>query len=74
MVSLWLTTGRRRWYVIGEYVPPKEEPNIARVEHALGNAAKGVEVIVLGDINVRLRESCGVQEEELVTVVGACGM
>ena len=35
---------------------------------------KGVEVILLGDINVRLQEPCGVKEEELAMVVGACDL
>ena len=74
MLSFWLTTRRRRWYVIGAYVPTNDEPNIAQVEEALENTVKGVEVILIGHLNVSLREPCGVQEEELVMVVRACGM
>ena len=36
-------------------MPPNEAPILARVEQALGNAVKGIDVILLGDLNVRLR-------------------
>ena len=42
-------------YGVGEYVPPNEMPTIAPVEEALGQAAKGVDIIILGDINIRLQ-------------------
>ena len=74
MVILWLTTGRRIWYVVGSYVPPNSESTVAQVGEALGKAAKGVEVLLLGDLNVRLQEPRDTQEEELATVVAACGL
>ena len=73
VVSFLLTTGRRRWYVVGAYVPPNDASTIAHVEQALGKVAKGVEFIILGDLNVRLRETCDAREEEIVRVVAECG-
>ena len=55
-------------------MPPNNAPTVARVGQAPGNATKGVDVILLGDLNVRPREPYDVQEEELVTVVADCGL
>ena len=63
MVSTVLTSGRRIWYVVGEYVPPNDAPTVARVEQTLGQAAKGVEVILMGDLNFRLGELRDTWEE-----------
>ena len=55
VVILVLTTARRRWYVVGAYVLPSDAPTVARVNQALGKSTNGVEVILLGDLNVRPR-------------------
>ena len=39
-------------------MPPNHVYTLACVEQALGNAEKVVELILLGDLNVRLREPC----------------
>ena len=62
-------TGLRRCFFIGEYVPPNDVPTVTCMEQALVNAPKGVEVIILDDLNVRIQEPRDVQEEELVMVV-----
>ena len=31
VVSFWGMTGRRRWYVVGAYVPSNNNPTVARV-------------------------------------------
>ena len=69
MVSFVLTKGGRRWYIVGAYVPTNDVPKIARVEQALGQAAKGVEVFLLGDLTVRLGKLLDARQGELVTVV-----
>ena len=74
MVSVWVTMGQQRWYVVGAYVNTKYDPTVAQVEQALWKAAKGTEVILLGDLNVRLQEPHEAQEEELAMVVAACGL
>ena len=45
----------QRWYVLGAYVPPNEAPTVARIDQALEQAYRGVEVILLGDLNIRLQ-------------------
>ena len=42
------TSVARRWYVVGEYVPPNNVPAMHRVEQALRTAPKGIEIILTG--------------------------
>ena len=63
MVSLWVTSGRRIWYVVGAHVTPNYKPTFTRVGQALENSAKGAEVILLGDLNARLQEPHDAREE-----------
>ena len=49
--------------------PPNDAPTVTCMDQALVNAPKGVEVIILGELNVRIQEPRVVQEEELVMVV-----
>ena len=53
---------------MGSYIPLNGAPTIARMEEALGKSAKGVDIMLLGDLNVRL------QEPRNATVVAACGL
>ena len=51
IVSFLLTLGAWRWYVVGAYVPPKNMPMLHQAEQALEAKQKGVETILLEDIN-----------------------
>ena len=44
------------------------------MEEALGKAVKGPKVLLLGDLNVRLREPHDAREEKLAAVVAASGL
>ena len=55
-------------------MPLNNTPTIARVEEVIGQALKGVEVTLLGDINVWLQEPQNAREEELAMVVAACDL
>ena len=74
VVSFLLTTGRRRWYIVGAYVPPNNTPTFTRVDQALDQASKVVEVVLLGDLKVRLQGPRDAREEELSTVVVYCSL
>ena len=63
---------RRQLYAIGAYVPTNNAPTVAHVEHVLGWAVKGVEVIIMGDLNVSLGEPHDAREEELTTAAADC--
>ena len=47
-------------------MPPNNVPTVYCIDQSLEAAPKGVDVILLGDINVRLREPHDVQGEEIV--------
>ena len=55
VASLFLTSGSKIWYIVGEYVTSHNVPAVRRIEQALEVALKGMEVILLVDINVRMR-------------------
>ena len=42
MVSFLLMFGARRWYVVGEYMPPNDVPSVHCVKQALRAAPKGL--------------------------------
>ena len=72
MVSFLLTTPLRRWYIIGAQIAPNDGPTVYCMYPALYTAPKGLEVILLGDLNVRLQELSNVQGEYIAAVVADC--
>ena len=56
VVSFLLTLEAIRWYVVGVYVPPNDVSVIHCVEQALKAVPKGLYIILMGDLNVRLRD------------------
>ena len=74
MVILLQTLGARRRYVVGAYMPPNKDPGVHCVEKATKSALKGVEVILLGDLNLRLREPRNEREEDLATALANPGL
>ena len=74
MVSFFLASRARQWYVVGAYMPPNDDPLVHCVDQALKAAPKGVELILLGDLNARLREPCDEREEELIISLADHGL
>ena len=56
MVSFLLTTGSWRWYIVWAYVTPNDVPTFYHMYQALEAAPRGLEVVLLGDLNVILQE------------------
>ena len=50
-------------------MPPQDKPAVHCVDQALKTAPEGVEVIMLGELNMRLRYPRGEQEEDLATAL-----
>ena len=46
--KIFLTSGLRRWYIFGAYVPLNDAPDVHSIENSLEAAPKGMEVILLG--------------------------
>ena len=65
VVSLLLTSGLRRWYFVGSYVPPNDAPDVHRVDKALQAVPKGLEMILMGYLNTWLVDSHDEHEEDL---------
>ena len=55
VASFLLIPGSQRWYVVRAYVPPNDAPAVHCIEQALEESPKGMELILLGYLNVRLR-------------------
>ena len=68
VASLFLTLGSWRWYVLGSYVLPNDEPT------ALEAAPKRMEVVLIGYLNAWLRELQGARDEDIVATLADCGM
>ena len=69
MARRLLTSGSRRCYAVGAYVPPNDASAVHCITQAFGKAPKGMEVILMGDLNVRLRESRDAREDEIGTAM-----
>ena len=74
MAIFLLTSGLRIWCVVGYYVPPNNEPAIHCIEQSLEAAPKGMKVVLLGLINIRLREPQDSREEDIATALADSGM
>ena len=55
VVSLLVALGEHICYIVGKYVPLKDVLDVHCVEQALVAVPKGVEIIFMGNFNVRLR-------------------
>ena len=58
VVSFLLTLGARQRYIVGSYMPPNDRPSVHILEQVLQAALKGLDLILMGDLNVRLGDPC----------------
>ena len=58
VVSFLLNSGTVKWYVVGSYVTPNNVLAIHRVEQALIAARKGLDMVLMGDMDARLGDPC----------------
>ena len=72
VASLFLTLGSRRCYIVREYVSPNDAPAVYHIEQDLEAAPKGMEVILLGDVNARMREPRDVWEDNIAATLVDC--
>ena len=61
MESFLLTSGLRRWYIVGVYVPPHDAPDVQRIKQVLEVDLKGMEIILLGDPKIQSEGTVGQQ-------------
>ena len=74
MESFLLMSGLWRWYVVGAYVPPNEATDVHGVEQTLEASPKGMQAIMLQDVNASLKEPQDSREEDLATALTDSGL
>ena len=55
-------------------MPPHDVPAVHHIKQVLEMVPKGMEVILLGDLNIRLREPREDREDELATALAGIGL
>ena len=69
VVSFLLTLGARLWYVVGAYVNPNDAPDIHSVDKDLRASPKGLDMVLMGDLNARPGDPHDKREEDLATAL-----
>ena len=64
VISFQLVSGRRRWFVVGCYIPPTCNTTIEQVTQALSHRPDNAELLVVGDLNVDLKDPEGSERDE----------
>ena len=65
VMAFQLETGRRRYYVVGAYLPPSDTTTIDHVRSAWAQCPKGCTPWLLGDLNVNLMHPLDERGEEI---------
>ena len=63
VVIFMIMLGAIQWYVLGSYMPPNDVPTVYCMDQALKSAPEGLEIILMGDLNVQLKEPSDKREE-----------
>ena len=69
VVIFIITSGRKRWYDVGAYVPPNNLPMINCIRRALKCGPKWMGKLLVGDLNVCLENPRDQREEQIETVL-----
>ena len=62
-----LATVARWWYIVGEYIAPKDTATMDRIVEAIRRNPRGVELLVAGDFNVDIAAPEGDRRAEDIT-------
>lgn len=66
VVSFQLASGKRRWCVVGCYIPPTCTTTIEHVTQAIAQCPAKAELVVAGDLNVDLTDPEGSERDETI--------
>ena len=69
LVSFTVTSGKKRWYVVGAYVPPNNFLAVQRITYELAFGTEGLGKMLVGDLNACLSNPRNQREEHLATVI-----
>ncbi len=80
VIGAELVSGKKRWKLIGAYIPPSETDNatIDQIQRAAASSAKETPIILLGDLNVALKNTWNREnnerQEETLALVASLGL
>ena len=74
VMAFQLETGRRRYYVVGAYLPPSDTTTIDHVRSAWAQCPKGCTPWLLGDLNVNLMHPLDERGEEIAEECSHMGL
>ena len=74
VISFVIMAGWNRWFVVGAYMPPNNQPTLHRVEKALAQCPVGTEMLLARDLNNRLEQPRKYSKEELTTYISNNGL
>ena len=74
VVSFQLSSGRRRWHVVGSYVPPESLAELDHAVKAFTQCPEGVETLWIGDLNADLVFPERERDGEIAAVAAAEGL
>ena len=74
MVIFTVTSGPKRWYFIGAYVPPNDLQTVHRITHDLSCGPEEGGKLLVGDLNACLEHPREQREGYLVTVIASHGL
>ena len=66
VIRFQLVTGRKRWHVVGCYIPPSNDSTIEDVVADIRDRFYGAKLLVAGDINVNLEDLEGTPQAEAI--------
>ena len=73
VVSYTVTSGRKRWYVVGSYVTPNDLTEVHQLTNVLSCGLERLGELLVGDLNACLENSRNQWEEHLATVLAGHG-
>ena len=74
VVSFTITTGWKKWRVVGAYVPVNNQPGVHWVVQALSREPEGVGTLLVDDLNTCLSQPRDQREEDLETAIDNHGL
>ena len=74
VISLELVTGRRRFPIVGAYVPPSDTTTLEFIQKAFDRFQERKDVVLMGDLNVDLCRPDGARDEEIANLIATQGL
>ncbi len=73
-LTFQLTTGDKRTYIVGTYIPPNYTRGVEDIRRAAEACLAGCKLLVMGDLNINVGFPCDKQEEVIVNLLDKLGL